>query len=190
MSKPEEDLITISGKDVEEVGFDKIRQQQAELQKLRIIVLDGCRIGRVEAGIEGGASRAEVIGQICPLCEQLDLSRNLFETWDEIAALISQLPHLTAVTLDGNRFQIRSTFERSEEIKSVRRLSLNECLLAWVDVGLGYYIFSKTLTVRPDNSHYARFEGCGRAIGKRKWFTRVDATPPAKYHHSAQPRGK
>lgn len=144
---PGEDLIKISGKDVEEVGFDKIRQQQAELQKLRIIVLNGCRIGRSEVGSEDNSALMEDIQQICPLCEQLDISRNLFETWDEILALVSQLPHLTTLILDGNHFEVSSQIKSPKALNAVRRLSVNECLFDWPKVGFGSSSSNNTLTM-------------------------------------------
>ncbi|KAK4960705.1 hypothetical protein LTR28_005010, partial [Elasticomyces elasticus] len=70
--------IRISGKEAEEIGFVKIRRQQAHLQNLRTVVVDGMRIAMFDRGVGGDASD---IRQTCPNVTELDLSRNLLETW-------------------------------------------------------------------------------------------------------------
>lgn len=98
--------ITISGKEVEEVGFDKIRRQLADLQELRIVLLDGHCIGQQESPSPEqpladdpsiGPSFIEDsrhIKEVCPKVTELDLSRNLLETWSEVAHICHQLTKL------------------------------------------------------------------------------------------------
>lgn len=90
--------IQISGKVVEEVGFDKIRKQLAELQELRIVLLDGLRITGVlssydqpEAQVEEAAKE---IAAICPKIIELDLSRNLLSRWRNVWEICNQLKQL------------------------------------------------------------------------------------------------
>ena len=78
----------ISGKVVEEVGFEKIRRQQAALQDLKIVVLDAMQI-RSEL-----AESAERIAATCPNIVELDISRNLFEKWSDIASICAPLSRL------------------------------------------------------------------------------------------------
>ncbi len=85
--------IEISGKMVEEVGFERIRRQQAVLHDLKIVLLDGLRI-------RGPGPQAEVerlqdeIASTCPNITELDLSRNLFEHWEDIADICAPLKKL------------------------------------------------------------------------------------------------
>lgn len=85
--------IEISGKVVEEVGFERIRQQQALLHELKIVLLDGLRI-------RGLGARAEIrkvqdeIENTCPGITELDLSRNLFEHWKDIVNICASLTKL------------------------------------------------------------------------------------------------
>src|SRR5271169_3994534 len=72
-----ESQIEISGKVVEEVGFDKIRQQLAQLHELKIVIVDGRRIATAEKD-------ERKIREVCPKIVELDLSRNLFENCEEI----------------------------------------------------------------------------------------------------------
>jgi hypothetical protein len=88
-----ESQIAISGKVVEEVGFDKIRQQLAQLHELKIVIVDGLRIATAE--------KAEKrIKEICPKIIELDLSRNLFEQCKEIMNICRELANLRVLRLE------------------------------------------------------------------------------------------
>ena len=82
--------IHISGKTVEEVGFEKIRQQLAELQELRIVVLDSACISTVESDLD--EQNLKIV--------ELDLSRNLIESWCEITAICKSLHLLRCLKLE------------------------------------------------------------------------------------------
>ena len=75
---------------MEEVGFEKIRQQLAELQELQIVVLDGACIALVESDVE--KQNLKII--------ELDLSRNLLEDWHEITAICKSLRYLKSLKLE------------------------------------------------------------------------------------------
>lgn len=130
--------VWISGKEVEEVGFNKIRQQLADLHELRIVILDGLRVCRPEARFlrrpvlskQETLQKLEDITRTCPNITELDLSKNLFEEWSEVEDIGRQLQQLNSLKLDGNRFlslQIKdvSTFH------AVTSLSLAGTLLSW-----------------------------------------------------------
>lgn len=90
--------IEISGKVVEEVGFDKIRKQLAELQELRIVLLDGLRIVGVLASYdqnqESHSEAVQKIRETCPKITELDLSRSLLSRWRDVWDICDQLKHL------------------------------------------------------------------------------------------------
>ncbi len=82
---PADGSIEISGKVVEEVGFERIRKQQAILQELKIVVLDSLCIRGCSAGDEAEvADFQDEIASTCPNITELDLSRNLFESWRDV----------------------------------------------------------------------------------------------------------
>lgn len=87
-----ESQIEISGKIVEEVGFDKIRQQLAQLHELKIVIVDGLRIATAQKD-------ERKIGEICPKIVELDLSRNLFENCEEIINICCELKNLRVLRL-------------------------------------------------------------------------------------------
>lgn len=82
--------IHISGKTVEEVGFEKIRRQLAELQELRVVVLDGACIAAVDSNLS--VQNLKIT--------ELDLSRNLLESWDDITAICNSLHTLRSLRLE------------------------------------------------------------------------------------------
>lgn len=98
--------IVISGKVAEEIGFDKIRRQQAQLGELKIVILDGMRIGS-SGGVgdnenenEDEKEKERPIREVCPKVTELDLSRNLFT---DLATVVEICAHL--VDLRGLRLK-------------------------------------------------------------------------------------
>jgi hypothetical protein len=80
--------IMISRKKVaEEVGFDKIRAQLAQLHELKIVLVDGLQVCCAERP-------DKTIRDVCPRIAELDLSRNLFESCREIIHICGELDNL------------------------------------------------------------------------------------------------
>jgi hypothetical protein len=96
--------VRISGKEVEEVGFDEIRKKLASLSALKIVILDGlCMerpIARAKEGEEAWPSGLTDVRDACPLATELDLSRNLFEEWREVASICEQLDKLEELRVE------------------------------------------------------------------------------------------
>jgi tubulin-specific chaperone E len=85
--------IMISGKKVaEEVGFDKIRAQLAQLHELKIVLVDGLQVYCAE-------KLDKTITDVCPKIAELDLSRNLFESCSEIIRICGELDNLRTLKL-------------------------------------------------------------------------------------------
>lgn len=83
-------VTVISGKTVEEVGFEKIHQEQSQLNKLKIVLVDGQKINQADR---------ELIRDVCPRIVDLDLSRNLFESCTEIVQICGELDGLRNLRL-------------------------------------------------------------------------------------------
>ncbi|KAF4768529.1 hypothetical protein HAV15_002858 [Penicillium sp. str.  len=134
--------IEISGKVVEEVGFDKIRKQLAELQELRIVLLDGLRVVGVLASSSQDqvlhSEEAQKIGETCPKITELDLSRSLLSRWRDVWDICNQLKHLNKLKLNGNRFQ---ALEDELTFKGITELHLEETLLSWDEIAAIAYRF-------------------------------------------------
>jgi hypothetical protein len=93
-----QNTIKISSKVVEEVGFDKIRREMAELQELRIVILDGlCLAGVLSSYDRPHDEVRKAAGEIaatCPKIIELDLSRNLLSHWRDVWEICNQLKDL------------------------------------------------------------------------------------------------
>lgn len=107
---PLHDPIKFSSKVVEEVGFDKIRKKLAELQELKIVLLDGLRVAGVQAedGVQkneqeqGSGQREKACREIketCPKIAELDLSRCLVSRWRDVADICARLERLRILKL-------------------------------------------------------------------------------------------
>lgn len=99
--------IKISGKVAEEVGFDKIAKQLAQLDELRIVILDGlcmwrpdARVTRSNGEIEECLDDGNDVKTACPKAMELDLSRNLFEEWREVASICDGLEKLKILRVE------------------------------------------------------------------------------------------
>ena len=93
-NKETHEVTAISGKVVEEVGFERIRRQQAALHDLKIVVLDGMQIRNDTTPGASVTKSRESIGTVCPSIIELDLSRNLFESWADIVDICGSLRDL------------------------------------------------------------------------------------------------
>ncbi|KAM0287712.1 hypothetical protein ACHAQH_000243 [Verticillium albo-atrum] len=133
---PEIEIIFFGKKVAEEVGFDKIRRQLSKVDELKIVILDGMRIAWDVMFEDGGRG----VKDTSPLIFELDLSRNLFESFGTVVRICRELEGLKSLRLNGNRFQIihpeSEPTARSalEAFKEVRELELEETLLSWESI--------------------------------------------------------
>ena len=82
----------ISGKVAEEIGFEKIKKQQAQLHRLTVVIVDGLRINAAE-------QTDNIIRKTCPSIVELDLSRNLFDDFETIVQICGELDNLVTLRI-------------------------------------------------------------------------------------------
>lgn len=91
------DVVVISGKVAEEVGFEKIAKEQSQLADLRIVLLDQLVVSGIAPR---GASPSAVIQaqkeltQTCPNIHEIDIGWNTIERWQDVAEICTALPNL------------------------------------------------------------------------------------------------
>ncbi|KAE8404004.1 hypothetical protein BDV37DRAFT_271717 [Aspergillus pseudonomiae] len=139
--------IEISGKVVEEVGFDKIRKQLAELQELKIVLLDGLRVAGVlahDGSTEQIQSVCNEIEQTCPKIIEVDLSRNLLNRWGDVASICDSLKRLRTLKLNGNRI---GPVEGGLKFERIAELQLDDTLLSCDEISALTYQFSSLATL-------------------------------------------
>lgn len=154
--------VWISGKEAEEVGFDKIRQKLANLNSLRVVIVDNLNIHRPGARqISGLSELSQEIRETCPKITDLDVSRNLFEHWDEVLDICRQLTSLTTLKVEGNRFShVTSVFQstgvfESRPFPQLRTLSLDDTLLSWEEASQVCAPLSGLATLSANGNEYA-----------------------------------
>ncbi|KAI9890725.1 MAG: hypothetical protein M1814_003655 [Vezdaea aestivalis] len=142
------------GKVVEEIGFDKIRQQQSRLEDLRVVMLEYLCVSGVRSPASPLSLEAELeqISQTCPRIIDLGLSFNLLEDWFLVLLICRQLPRLKSLRISGNRFASRSFFELGPEtqvnvLPSIQDVVLDETLMSWIEVERATQYFPNLLSL-------------------------------------------
>ncbi|PTU18321.1 hypothetical protein P175DRAFT_0526076 [Aspergillus ochraceoroseus IBT 24754] len=126
--------IEFNGKVAEEVGFDKIRKQLAELEELKIVLLDGLRVAGVlaqAAETERREKAGKEVEQTCPKIVELDLSRNLLASWTDLADICRRLGRLKLLRLNSNRF---GPVVEGLTFDGIEELHLADTLLPWEQI--------------------------------------------------------
>lgn len=76
---------------LEMVGFDKVNKKQSNFNELRIVYLhDEC--------VSSAGAPGE-LEQLSPKINELDLWKNLLNSWKSVAEICSQLRHLTKLNV-------------------------------------------------------------------------------------------
>ncbi|KAK4193513.1 HotDog domain-containing protein [Podospora australis] len=129
--------IKFSGKVAEEVGFEKIRRQQAQLHELQYVILDSTRLAAAYPDGED-QEKGQRIGQVCPKIKELDLSRNLLEHFDPVVEICAELPLLKSLRVNWNRFrnvlEDKKLESASDAFKGVEHLTLEDTYLDWREI--------------------------------------------------------
>ncbi len=131
-SERTDDAIEISGKVVEEIGFEKIRKQQAVLQDLRVVLLDELCLSGITIDRRDDAAivaTQKVVSQTCPNINELDLGWNPIETWTDVAAIVLPLIKLQVLKISGLRirgFDLPVEVEKKGPFQRIVELHLNE----------------------------------------------------------------
>ncbi len=102
--------IVISGKVAQEIGFDKIRREQAQLSELKIVILDGVQVAFPYA--PDSQEKTPSIQDICPKVTDLDVSRNLFTQFGTVVEICSELKHLRTL-------RVKSVFPRRNSLGAI-----------------------------------------------------------------------
>jgi hypothetical protein len=130
-----DETIEISGKVVEEVGFERIQKQLSVLTDLKIVLVDELVVSGVA---RRGASRDEIrqaqfeLAQTCPNIVELDIGWNVIETWQDVADICQSLKKLKILKASGLRlrnFKAKVSESEDNPFQNVEELHLNECLL-------------------------------------------------------------
>ncbi|KAL8640722.1 MAG: hypothetical protein Q9228_002379 [Teloschistes exilis] len=141
IDKASEDPIIIGGKQVNEVGFDKIAQKQSAWSELAIVSLDGLRINCLfpkTANSELPLNPFSMTSLNDLKWKGLYLANNLFERWADILQICHFARELKALRLSGNRLEKTSPAAKfpTGTCEQIERLDLANMALTWEDASL------------------------------------------------------
>ena len=125
-------LIEISGKTVEEVGFEKIQTQISRLSDLKVALVDELNVTAVAREKDDLQDAQAQLGEICPNISELDIGWNAIETWQDVADICTPFRKLRTLKASGLRlrgFEAAMLSDTISPFSSVTELHLNECLL-------------------------------------------------------------
>ncbi|KAF0296185.1 Tubulin-specific chaperone E [Amphibalanus amphitrite] len=84
----------INARFVQVIGLTKLNKKQSKLDQLKNVYLrDSCVAG----------DSSQLLGQLCPNIEELDLAENLLSSWAAVAEITRQLPKLRILNISENR---------------------------------------------------------------------------------------
>ncbi|KAG0697020.1 hypothetical protein DFH29DRAFT_176037 [Suillus ampliporus] len=109
--------------EVEAVDLDKIRGKFANLERLREASLDN---EMVSTGNDPG----EILST-CPNIRGLDLSATLLSSWDVVAMITSELPHLERLALNRNRLKPPPSQLPASAYLRLSEIQLNGTWTSW-----------------------------------------------------------
>lgn len=130
-----ESTIEISGKVVEEVGFDKIEKQLSTLTNLKIVLVDELVVSGIAPR---GSSREDIqaaqveLAKTCPNIVELDIGWSVIETWQDIVDICAPLKKLKILKASGLRLRDFGAHHLGGEggpFRTIEELQINECLL-------------------------------------------------------------
>lgn len=97
-----QEVVIISGKVAEEIGFDKIAREQSVLSDLRIVLLDQLVVSGIapRGSSEDAVKKSQAeLAQTCPNIIELDLGYNPIERWLDVEQICIALPKLRVLKL-------------------------------------------------------------------------------------------
>lgn len=127
--------IAISGKVVEEVGFEKIQKQLSLLAELRIVLADELTVfgvARRDATTQEIEDAQQELSKTCPSIAELDIGWNPIETWQDVAYMSRPFKRLKILKASGLRlhdYQRERFAKKDQSFQHVEELHLSECLL-------------------------------------------------------------
>lgn len=130
---PGYEIIEISKKKVEEVGFEKIKQQMSHLENLKIALVDQLNVAGLTSPDDKSnvsSAQAELAGT-CPSILELDLSWNPIEEWNDILDTCTPLKKLRILKANGLRLR---SMEAHQQVEQVSELHMTDCLLKPPDI--------------------------------------------------------
>ncbi|XP_054281832.1 tubulin-specific chaperone E [Macrosteles quadrilineatus] len=110
---------------VEMVGFEKINQLQRCFSNLQVVCLSNQQVWCAGEGLDS----------MCPNVQEIDLSYNLFTSWDQVAEIVVNFPNLKFLRLNNNRLRVPENPEKFQlAFRSLSHLVLGNMDYTWEEI--------------------------------------------------------
>ncbi|XP_071641418.1 tubulin-specific chaperone E-like isoform X1 [Temnothorax longispinosus] len=111
---------------LEFVGFSKVNKKQSKFDELKIVWLrEQC---------VSNAGEPWELEELCPNLEELDLSRNLINSWKIVADICSQLRFLMRLNVSENHLPIEDVAALKDSFPTVKHLTIARMNYNWSDI--------------------------------------------------------
>ncbi|KAJ3226620.1 hypothetical protein HK099_004500 [Clydaea vesicula] len=108
--------------EVETIGWEKVLKKLADVNKLK-------EVGLSNSFIKYKGSKN--LDTVLKMVNDLDLSKNLFNDFVEVATITKELKTLISLRLNYNKFKPLSQFFVNNEFENIKILGLNNTKLSW-----------------------------------------------------------
>ncbi|XP_070524067.1 tubulin-specific chaperone E-like isoform X2 [Cardiocondyla obscurior] len=111
---------------LELVGFSKVNKKQSKFNELKIVWLrEQC---------VSSAGEPQKLEELCPNLEELDLSRNLINSWKIVADICSQLHFLIRLNVSENYLPMEDVTLLKNIFPTVKHLTIARMNYNWSDI--------------------------------------------------------
>ncbi|XP_053973268.1 tubulin-specific chaperone E isoform X1 [Hylaeus volcanicus] len=112
---------------LEVVGFSKVNRKQSKFDQLKIVWLRQQCVST--------AGNPDELKELCPNLEELDISRNLINSWQIVADICCQLHSLIRLNVSENYLPIEENMEvLSNLFSTVQHLTMAKMNYNWLDI--------------------------------------------------------
>lgn len=119
--------LTIGGKKIESLGFDKLDAKNNNLKKLRKITLRDSNV----ATLFQNQNELDIIVRECTSVNDLDLSLNLFINVSSLCQFVEPLKSLQTLDISQNKLSSGWNDLRKYDLSHITKLRLSSCDLSW-----------------------------------------------------------
>ncbi|KAH0951299.1 hypothetical protein HN011_002077 [Eciton burchellii] len=111
---------------LELVGFSKVNKKQSKFDELKIIWLREQYVS--------SAGKLDELKKLCPNVEELDISKNLINSWKIVIEICSQLHLLVRLNVSENYLPIENTTIWKNVFPTIKHLTLTRMNYSWSDI--------------------------------------------------------
>ncbi|KAL7293924.1 hypothetical protein TKK_0012654 [Trichogramma kaykai] len=120
---------------VEMVGFSEVNRKQSTFDQLRVVCL--------RDKLVSSAGYPNELATLCPMIHELDLSRNLINSWKVVAEICFQLQYLKNLNISENQLPVENQMDNYRDaFLKLTHLTMGRMKYNWFDISCCLSAFS------------------------------------------------